>query len=98
MFEHDKDDELEDEFEVRVGRQRAMIEKGRIEKGQTFWNYVGLIGAVGWSVVVPMVVGVLLGPWLDRKLGTGWRLTLALLILGLFVGCLNAWRLITREQ
>ncbi|NQT82267.1 AtpZ/AtpI family protein [bacterium] len=98
MCARDDEEELEDEFEARVRRQRELIEKGRREKGQSFWRYVGLIGAVGWSVVVPMALGVLLGLWLDRKFQTGSRWTLALLLLGLSVGCLNAWRTITKEQ
>ena len=98
MCAHDNEEELEDEFEIRVRRQRALIEKGRLEKGQSFWKYVGLIGVVGWSVVVPMVLGVVLGLWLDGKFGTGSKWTLALLLLGLCLGCVNAWRMITKEQ
>ena len=98
MLAKDDEDELEDEFEARVRRQRELMEKGREEKGQSFWRYVGLIGVVGWSVVVPMVLGVLLGLLLDRKLGTGFRWTLGLLLFGLCIGCVNAWRMITKEQ
>ena len=98
MCARDRDDELDDEFETRVTRQRARMEKARREKGESFWRYVGLIGAVGWSVVVPMVLGVLLGLWLDRRAQAGTRWTLILLILGLGIGCLNAWRTITKEQ
>ena len=94
----ENEDELEDEFEVRVQRQRARIEKGRREEGRSFWSYLGLIGAVGWSVVVPMTLGVLLGLWLDRKYGSGTKWTLGLLVFGLVVGCLNAWRLISKEH
>lgn len=94
----EKEEELEDEFEVHVRRQRELIERGRREKGQSFWRYVGLIGVVGWSVVVPTALGVLLGLWIDRKYETSSRWTLILLIFGLAVGCLNAWRAITREQ
>ena len=97
MCAHDND-ELEDEFEIRIRRQSARIEKGRREKGQSFWGYVGLIGAVGWSVVVPMLIAVGLGVWLDRRFGAGSRLTFLLLLLGLAVGCVNAWRMITKEQ
>jgi len=67
-------DELEDEFEARVARQTKRIEKGRREKGRSFWSYVGLIGTIGWSVVVPMLLGVFLGLWLDRRFGTGLAL------------------------
>jgi ATP synthase protein I len=94
----DRDDELEDEFEVGVRRQRERIEQGRREKGLSFWRYVGLIGTVGWSVVIPMVLGVLLGLWLDRRFETGWSWTLTLLVFGLGIGCWNAWRVVTKEQ
>ena len=98
MSAPDSDDELEDEFEVQVRHQTARIERGKKEKGESFWLYVGLIGVVGWSVVVPMVLGVLLGVWLDRRLGTGYTWTMGLLVFGLGMGCFNAWRSITKEQ
>ena len=97
MFEGD-DDELEDEFETCVRRQRERIENGRRRKGQSFWLYLGLIGTVGWSIVVPMVLGILLGLWIDRKFGGGYKWTLGLLTFGLGMGCFNAWRLISKEQ
>jgi len=91
------DDELEDEFAVSIRRQRERIEEGRRTKDLSFWRYVGLIGAVGWSVVVPMALGVLLGSWLDRRYERGSAWTLALLLIGLAIGCYNAWRMISRE-
>jgi ATP synthase protein I len=98
MSAREDENDLEDEFAVRVRRQRELIEKGRGEKGQSFWRYVGLIGAVGWSVVVPMIVGALLGLWIDGKYATRPRWTVVLLLLGLGIGCVNAWRVITKEQ
>lgn len=94
----DRDDELDDEFESQVRRQRKLMEEGRAESGQSFWGYLGLIGVVGWSVVVPMVLGILGGLWLDRRFTTGSGWTLGLMLLGLCVGCINAWRMITREH
>lgn len=98
MSPRENDDELEDEFEVHVRRRRELIEQGRREKGQSFWSYVGLIGAVGWSVVVPMLLGMVLGRLMDAKLETTYEWTLGLLVLGLAVGCYNAWRMVTKEQ
>ncbi|MHA1573739.1 MAG: AtpZ/AtpI family protein [Alphaproteobacteria bacterium] len=92
------DDELDDEFEACVRRQRALIEKGRREKGMSFWHYVGLIGTVGWSVVVPTVAGLLLGRLIDQKTEATYEWTLGLLVLGLAVGCYSAWRIVTKEQ
>ena len=94
----DKEDELEDEFEVQVRRKRVLIEKGRRERGASFWSYLGLIGTVGWSVVVPMVLGIFLGLWIDRRFAGGYKWTLGLLVFGLGIGCMNAWRAITKEK
>jgi len=91
------DDDLEDEFDVQVQRQQARIEKGRREKGMSFWRYVGLIGSVGWGVVVPMIVGIMLGRLVDRKAGTSYEWTLGLMVLGLALGCFNAWRMVIKE-
>ncbi len=57
-----------------------------------------MMGLVGWSVVVPTLAGAALGLWLDgRHVGThSW--TLALLMAGLTLGCLNAWHWVTRED
>jgi len=98
MPARDDDDELEDEFEVRVRRQRERIEKGRAERQESFWNYLGLFGVVGWSVIIPMVIGVLLGRWMDHSFGTVYRWTLGLLIMGLVIGCLNAWRIVNKDM
>ena len=101
MSERDSDeleDEFEDEFEVRVRKQTALIEAGKKDRGQSFWLYVGLIGMVGWSVVLPMLLGVLVGRWIDRAHGTGYSWSLGLFLLGLAVGCFNAWRSIMKEQ
>ncbi len=59
---------------------------------------LGLMGLVGWSVVMPTLVGAAIGIWLDRNtVGTrSW--TLALLVAGLCLGCLNAWHWIARES
>lgn len=98
MYGPDRDEELEDEFEARVRRQRKLMEEGRAESGQSFWSYLGLIGVVGWSVVVPMVLGILAGLWLDGRFTAGYTWTLGLMLLGLCVGCINTWRMITRER
>ena len=90
------DDELDDAFEIRVRKQSERIEQGKREKGQSFWQYVGLIGAVGWSVVVPMLIGVVVGRLIDAKAGTTYQWTLGLLCAGLALGCYNAWRMMNR--
>ena len=92
------DDELEDEFVARVRRQAKRIEKARGHDGQSLWRYVGLVGSIGWSVVIPMIIGGLLGRWMDLKFETGYVWSLGLFLLGLVIGALNAWRTVERDM
>lgn len=59
---------------------------------------LGVFGLVGWSVAVPTVLGALLGAWLDAQGGSQRSWTLALLVGGLTLGCLNALAWIGREH
>ena len=46
----------------------------------------GQIGVLGWMIVVPTMVGVIAGGWLDRVLGTGITMTAALTMAGAALG------------
>ena len=56
------------------------------------------MGVIGWSVVVPTLLGAALGLWLDRHYPGGRSWTLALLVGGLTLGCLNAWHWVSQED
>lgn len=77
----------------RARRMRASRSRGR-----RFWTGLGLVGALGWVVVIPMVGGLFLGRWLDEKLESKLTFTLALLSAGLVVGVYTAWRFFLREE
>lgn len=62
------------------------------------WFGLGMMGLIGWSVVVPTLLGAGLGLWLDQQYPGGRSWTLALLVAGLSVGCLNAWHWVSRED
>lgn len=56
------------------------------------------MGLIGWSVVVPTLLGAALGIWLDKRHPGSHSWTLALLMAGLTLGCLNAWRWMAKEE
>jgi ATP synthase protein I len=62
------------------------------------WFGLGMMGLVGWSVVIPTLFGAALGLWLDARFPGQHSWTLALLVAGLALGCVNAWRWISREH
>ncbi|MOA21540.1 putative F0F1-ATPase subunit [compost metagenome] len=53
---------------------------------------IGQIGVLGWAIVVPLLLGLFIGRWLDRLLGTGVLFAAALLFLGAALGLWSAWR------
>jgi ATP synthase protein I len=50
------------------------------------------IGVLGWIIVVPMLIGVFVGRWLDQNFHSGLFWTAPLLMLGTGLGCWSAWK------
>ena len=55
------------------------------------------IGVLGWIIVVPMLIGLFAGRWLDQTFNSGLFCTAPLLMLGLALGCLSAWKWMQSE-
>lgn len=81
---------------VRAKEARKM--RARQQKDHSVWFGLGMFGLVGWSVAIPTLVGVALGVWIDLKWASRYSWTLMLLIIGIGVGCLNAWFWVSRER
>lgn len=82
----------------RVGTKAARKLRAQRNPSPGVWFGLGLMGIVGWSVVVPTLLGAALGLWLDRHYPGGRSWTLALLVAGLGLGCLNAWHWVSKED
>ena len=65
---------------------------------QTVWTGLGMMGLVGWSVAAPTLLGAALGMWLDSRYAGEHSWTLALLAVGLMLGCFNAWHWVAKED
>lgn len=65
---------------------------------ETVWFGLGMMGMIGWSVVVPTLLGIALGRWLDVNYSASISWTLVMLALGLTLGCLNAWHWVKNEE
>jgi len=57
-----------------------------------------MMGVIGWSVVIPTLLGTALGIWLDGHYTDQHSWTLALLVAGLTLGCFNAWYWVDKEH
>jgi ATP synthase protein I len=84
-------------FAGKVGAKAVLKLKAR-NSTQGVWFGLGMMGLVGWSVVVPTLLGAALGIWLDKHHPGKHSWTLALLVAGLAIGCLNAWHWVAKED
>ena len=62
------------------------------------WQGFSVFGLIGWSISIPTVLFVMLGLWLDERYASERSFTLALLVAGLGIGCLNAWYWVNRKM
>ena len=89
---------VEPSLAEQVGAKAARKLRAQRNTTPGIWSGLGLMGVVGWSVVVPTLMGAALGLWLDRSYPGGRSWTLALLMAGLTLGCLNAWHWVSQED
>ena len=85
-------------FSREVGAKAARKLKAQRHSTPGVWSGLGMMGLIGWSVVVPTLLGAALGIWLDKHHSGKHSWTLALLIAGLAIGCLNAWLWVAKED
>lgn len=79
--------------ELRESRTRQWQEEGE----RPLWKNLSMIGALGWLIVIPTLLGVLAGRWLDRTFDTGIVFTGALIMAGVVLGGVLAWQRIRSE-
>ncbi len=85
-------------FSQQVAEKENRKLKAIHEEKNSEWTGLGVFGMVGWSIVVPALLGAALGIWLDKKYLESFSWTLTLLFSGLAMGCLIAWTWITKED
>jgi ATP synthase protein I len=80
---------------VRVHRERR--DRWRREGERSLGQNLAMIGSLGWAIVIPTLLGMFAGRWLDRAFASGVFWTLGLLVAGLALGCALAWKRMQRE-
>jgi ATP synthase protein I len=77
---------------------RVKVRRSREERKKRFWYDFMRFNLTGWSVVIPTLAGLALGAWLDSRWQNSFSWKLALMLVGLVLGCLNAWYWIRRKE
>jgi ATP synthase protein I len=89
--------ETSDGLDEAVRTRRERRARWEREGERSIGENIAMIGALGWTIVVPTLLGLFAGRWLDRSFASGIFWTLGLLVVGLTLGCWLAWRRMHRE-
>jgi ATP synthase protein I len=95
---HNHPSQGEPAFVRDVGAKASRKLKAQRDGRQSVWFGLGMSGLIGWSVAVPTLAGAMLGLWLDHRFPGTHSWTLALLVVGLAVGCANAWHWVSQQD
>jgi ATP synthase protein I len=90
-------DEPHERMEEATLRAVQRAEAARAEREPSFAARLGQIGVLGWAIVAPILICVLVGRWLDRTFDTGVFFTAPLIMLGAAAGLWTAWRWMHRQ-
>ena len=85
-------------FSREIDSKAKLKLKAQQNHNPGLWYGLGKMGLIGWAVVVPTLLGAALGIWIDNHYPGTYSWTLMLLLIGLIIGCLNAWHWVTKED
>jgi len=85
-------------FIEKIKRKEKRKLRAQRKKGQAIWFGLGLFGVIGWSVMIPTLIGIAVGIWADRRWPGQISWTLTFLFAGIILGCLNAWYWVEKER
>jgi ATP synthase protein I len=86
--EQDEQDPLVQGIRLRKERNRSWLREG----SPSMARHLAQIGVLGWIIVVPILMGIFVGRWLDRTFDSGLFYTAPLLMLGAILGGWSAWK------
>ena len=90
---HEGRKEMQDAIRRRQTRREAWEKQGE----RPLWKNLSMVGALGWLIVVPTLIGVFAGRWLDGLFGTGVTFSGALTFAGACLGFYLVWRRMNDE-
>jgi len=93
-----ENDNKKDPFCQKVGQKAARKLKAQHHSSYGVWFGLGMMGLIGWSVAIPTLLGAAAGIWLDNRYPGKHSWTLTLLVIGLVIGCVNAWHWVAKQD
>jgi ATP synthase protein I len=93
----DHDEQTNGDMREAVRRREKQSDAWQSTGERPLWRNLSMVGALGWLIVIPTLLGILIGHWLDMRFGTGIFWSGALIMLGTAFGFYLAWQRITKE-
>ncbi|MDR1968872.1 MAG: AtpZ/AtpI family protein [Burkholderiaceae bacterium] len=87
-------DRLEEAARAEAQRDQA----GRADPEPSLGARLGSIGLLGWMVILPTLLGLAAGRWLDRRMQTGIFFSAPLLMAGAAIGFWFLWKWVRRKS
>lgn len=84
-------------LDEEVRRHRDRRARFARESRRSIGEHLALVGVIGWTLVIPALVGVYVGRALDRRFDSGVFWTLGLLVAGIVLGCALAWQRLNKS-
>lgn len=86
------DQEQEDRLAEAARRAAARTQEGQEDPEPSLGTRLGQIGILGWTIVVPTLVALFLGRWLDREFESGIFFSAPFIMIGAAFGFWSAWK------
>ena len=90
---HESHEEIEKAVRLRELRRQTWEKEGE----RPLWKNLSMVGALGWLIVTPTLIGVFLGRWIDQIAGSGVTFSGGLTFLGACLGFYLAWKRMNEE-
>jgi len=90
-------DEPDDRLADAARRAAETAKEGAENPEPSLGSRLGQIGILGWTIIVPTLIGVFVGRWLDRTFDGGIFFTAPLIMIGAAFGMWSAWKWMNRE-
>lgn len=85
--------EMQKAIDLRDERRKRWEKEGE----RSLWQNLSMIGALGWLIVTPTLLGVFIGRWLDDLFDSGIFWSGAFIFLGVALGCFLAWQTVNKQ-
>jgi ATP synthase protein I len=83
---------------ARAAREAVQLtRRAELEPEPSLGSRLGQIGILGWTIVLPTLLGLAVGHWLDKRFATGVFFSAPLLMVGAAIGLWSAWKWMHRQ-